>query len=106
MSLKTGIACIGTLVGIGVIAGLYFGLGLGWIFLGVIVGMEIVSYIVAAVGASSRTSTTGFGEFMRGWLLGLNGTQCVALGIGVVVAGALLNAGAPPAAVFAWRRLI
>ncbi len=72
MSLKTGIAFVGALIGSGGIAGLYFGLGVGWIFLGVIVGLGIISYIVAAVGAKSTTSTTGFGEFMRGWLLGLN----------------------------------
>lgn len=72
MKLKTGIAGIGATAGIGAIAGLYFGIGLGWIFLAVVVVLGILSYILAAVGANSRTSTTGFGEFMRGWLLGMN----------------------------------
>ena len=40
MKLKTGIAFIG----IGAIAGLYFGLGLDWIFLAIILGLGILSY--------------------------------------------------------------
>ncbi|MEZ5378257.1 MAG: SCO6880 family protein [Acidimicrobiales bacterium] len=35
-----------------------------------------------------------------GWFLGLEGPQCVALGLGVLGAGALLNAGAPGLTVF------
>lgn len=35
-----------------------------------------------------------------GWFLGLEGPQCIALGAGVVGAGALLNAGAPGPSVF------
>ena len=70
MQLKTGIAVIGAVVAIGGVTGLYFGLGIGWISLGVVLGVSILSYILAAVGAAG--SATGFEEFMRGWLVGLN----------------------------------
>ncbi len=36
-----------------------------------------------------------------GWFLGLEGAQCVALGLGIVVAGALLNSGMPAPLVLA-----
>lgn len=72
MRLKSGIAFLGALVAVVGIAGLYFSVGVGWIMLGVVVGLGLLSYIVAAVGARSGSSITGFGEFMRGWLVGLN----------------------------------
>lgn len=104
MNLRSGIASIGVLLGIGAITGLFFGLGVGWIGLGVVVGLSIVSYLVAAIGQSSRTSISGFGEFMRGWLIGnntaLNGflafaimNAIVGMEVGVIVGAslALLN---------------
>lgn len=72
MKLKSGIAFLGALVAVVGIAGLYFGVGVGWVMLGVVAGLGLVSYIVAAVGVGSGSSSTGFGEFMRGWLVGLN----------------------------------
>lgn len=72
MNLKSGIAFVGVLVGAGTMVGIYFGLGVGWISLSVIAGLAIISYIVAAVGQLSETSISGFGEFMRGWLIGNN----------------------------------
>lgn len=85
MQLKSWIAFLGTLVAIGAVAAVYFTLGIGWISLGIAVGVAIVGYIVAAVGAVSRTSTNAFGEFMRGWLVGMNA------GLNGVLAFALLN---------------
>ena len=67
MDLKTWVALIGALIAGAAIIGLFAAVGVGWILL-VAVVVGIISYIVAAVGASSRTSITTFGEFMRGWL--------------------------------------
>lgn len=72
MKLNSLVALIGSLIGIGGITGLYFGLGVGWISLAIVAGVAIVSYVVAAIGASSQSSISSFGEFMRGWLVGLN----------------------------------
>lgn len=72
MKLKSFVAFIGALIGIGAITGLYFGLGVSWISLAIVVGVTILGYIIAAIGAASRSSISGFGEFMRGWLVGLN----------------------------------
>ena len=69
MQLKSLIALIGTLIGIAGITALYFGLGIGWISLLVVVGVSILSYVIAAIGAASRSSISAFGEFMRGWLV-------------------------------------
>jgi len=71
MQLKTGIAIIGAVIAVGGVAGLYFGLGIGWISLAIIVGATLLSYILAALGAAAA-SALGFEEFMRGWLVGLN----------------------------------
>lgn len=65
--MKPTVAFFGTLAGAAGIAGLYFGLGIDWISLAVVFGVTLISYIVAHL-----TATTGFGEFMRGWLIGLN----------------------------------
>ncbi len=86
MQLKSWIAFVGALATIGVVAAVYFTLGIGWISLGVVVGVGVVSYIVAAVAAAPLTSTNAFGEFMRGWLVGLN------TGLNGFLAFALLNA--------------
>ena len=72
MELKTGWTFLGSLLGLGGAAGLYFGLGVGWIALGVVAGVVLIGYIVAAVAAAPRDRTTGFGEFMRGLLIGFN----------------------------------
>jgi hypothetical protein len=85
MKLKSVTALIGALIGIGGITGLYFGLGISWPAVAVVVGVAIASYIVAAVGAASRSSISAFGEFMRGWLVGLN------VGLNGFLAFALMN---------------
>lgn len=72
MNLKTGVAFVGSLVGLGAAAGLYFGFGISWIGLAVLAGAGLVLYVVAALASSSTSSTTGFGELMRGLLVGLN----------------------------------
>ena len=71
MKLNTGIAIIGAVVAAGGVTGLYFGLGIGWIALGIVLGVTLLSYVLAAIGAAS-SSALGFEEFMRGWLVGLN----------------------------------
>lgn len=75
MTLKSGIALVGALIATAALAGLYVAIGIGWIMLGVVAGLGLLSYIVAAVGAASPSSITGFGEFMRGWLVGLNASM-------------------------------
>lgn len=65
--MKSIVALFGTLAGVAGVVGLYFGLGIGWISLAIIVGVTLLSYIGAHF-----TAATGFGEFMRGWLIGLN----------------------------------
>lgn len=65
--MKTTVAFFGALAGVAGVAGLYFGLGIGWISLAIVVGVTLIGYIVAHL-----TATTGFGEFMRGLLIGFN----------------------------------
>jgi hypothetical protein len=72
MQLKSGITLIGAIVAGAAIAGLYLGLRIGVISLSVSAGLGILGYIVAAIGASPRDEVTDFGEFMRGWLIGMN----------------------------------
>jgi hypothetical protein len=96
MALKTGFAFLGALAPVGAIAAAYFGLGADWYLIALVAGaIALVSYIIAAVSAGS-----GFGEFMRGWLIGLNSALNAVLGfavaskvggaeIGWVVAGTL-----------------
>ncbi len=86
MDLKSWVAFAGAMVAIGAVAAVYFTLGIGWISLGIVVGVAVVSYIVAAVAAAPLTATNAFGEFMRGWLVGLN------TGLNGFLAFALLNA--------------
>ena len=49
-----------------------------WIAAGCAAALTLVSYIVAAATAATR-----FGEFMRGWLVGLNAVLNVAFGFGL-----------------------
>jgi hypothetical protein len=96
MTLKTGIATIGALVPVAIIAGVYFGLGASGKVLAIVAAVTgalgIISYIVAAVSAA-----TSFGEFMRGWLIGLNTALNVVLGFSIVA----LFAGTAGGIVFA-----
>lgn len=72
MKLKTWIVFLGAIIAIGAVIGVYFGVGVSWIGLGVVVGAALLSYVLGAVGAAPDDHTTGFGEFMRGWLVGFN----------------------------------
>lgn len=72
MNLKTGVAFVGSLIGLGGAAGVYFGIGANWVALGVIVGVGVIGYIVGAVAAAPTSRSTEFGEFMRGLLVGFN----------------------------------
>jgi len=65
--MKTTVAFFGALAGVAGVVGLYFGLGIGWLGLAIVIGVTLVSYILV-----HHTATTGFGEFMRGWLIGFN----------------------------------
>lgn len=96
MRLRSWMALIGAAVGIGAVAALYFTLGIGWISLLIVIGVGIVSYIVAAAGSLSLTSTNVFGEIMRGWLVGMNS------GLNGFIAFALINhlAGLAPGIIF------
>jgi hypothetical protein len=81
--LKTTMSVIGSIFPAVAIAAIYFLIGVDWSALGIIVGvcaaLSIVSYILAAVGA-----TSSFGEFMRGWLIGLNAALNAVLGYALV----------------------
>jgi hypothetical protein len=80
--LKTGFTALGALLPAAGIAVSYFASGAGWNVLGVLAGVAgalgLVSYIVASVAAE-----TSFGEFMRGWLIGLNAALNAALGFAI-----------------------
>ncbi len=65
--MKIKMAFFGALAGAAGVVGLYFGLGINWISLAIVGSVTLLSYIGAHF-----TVTTGFGEFMRGWLIGLN----------------------------------
>jgi MFS family permease len=94
MDLKSWVALVGALIAGAAIIGLFALVGLSWILLGVAVGVGVISYIVAAVGASSRTSITTFGEFMRGWLVGMNAALNAVILFGIIggVAGGIVGA--------------
>jgi hypothetical protein len=92
MRLNSWIALLGALVAAAGIAGIYFGLGISWVALAVVVGLALISYIVGAAGAASLRATNGFGEFMRGWLVGSNA------GLNGFLGFALLDALAGPEA--------
>lgn len=94
MDLKSWVALVGALIAGAAIIGLFAALGLGWILLIVAIVVGIISYIVAAVGASSRTSITTFGEFMRGWLIGMNAALNAVIWFGLIggVAGGVFGA--------------
>lgn len=72
MKLKSWIVLAGAVASIVVIVALYFGLQISLASFGIVVAISLLSYVVAAIGAKSKTAVTGFGEFMRGWLIGLN----------------------------------
>jgi hypothetical protein len=72
MKLKSSIVLLGAFFSILVIAALCIGLKISWLTLGIVVILSVLGYIVAAVSAASRITTSSFGEFMRGWLIGLN----------------------------------
>ncbi len=99
MKLKVGMAFLGSLIGLGAAAAVYFGFGISWITLIVIAGVSLAGYLAAAI-ATPRTSLTRFGEVMRGLLIGFNaglngvlayllvsaagaGGEAIAVGIGI-----------------------
>ena len=92
MTLKTGFAALGGMLPAVGIAATYFAIGAGWKAFGVIAAvggvLGLVSYIIAAVSAE-----TSFGEFMRGWLIGLNTALNAALGFAIVSAFAGVTGG-------------
>lgn len=88
MRLRSWIAFIGALAAIGIVATIGFTLGPGWIGAAIAAATAVVSYVVAAIAARSLSATTGFGEFMRGWLVGLNA------GLNTALVFVLLNAAA------------
>ena len=99
MKLKSGIASLGALAGIALTAAAFFLLGVNWIFILIVLGLGIASYIVAAVGAGTARDISGFGEFMRGWCIGLNAAANGTLGYGLVSLFAGVAGGAVVGAV-------
>lgn len=90
MHLKSWIAFIGALVAIGIVTATWFTIGPGWIAAAIAGGIIVLSYVIAAVASRSRSSITAFGEFMRGWLVGLNA------GLNTVIAFIVLDVVAGP----------
>ena len=86
MKLKTGMAFVGSLIGLGASAAVYAGLGISWITLIVVVGVELAGYLAATI-ATPPAALTSFGEGSRGMLIGFNA------GLNGLVAHALLRAG-------------
>jgi MFS family permease len=84
MDLKSWVALVGALIAGAAIIGLFAAVGMGWILLVVAIVVGIISYIVAAVGANSLTSITTFGEFMRGWLIGMNAALNAVIWFGII----------------------
>src|SRR4051812_15976287 len=83
MSLKTGYAALGAFVPAVAIGLTFCAVGAGWNGLGIVAAaggaLGLLSYIAAAASA-----TTSFGEFMRGWLIGLNAALNAVLGFAIV----------------------
>jgi len=65
--MNTGMAFLGLLLGAGANVGAYFGVGISYWLLGIILAESIIFYIIARFTAMTR-----FGEMMRGWLIGMN----------------------------------
>jgi MFS family permease len=93
MDLKMWVALVGALIAGAAIIGVFAVVGVGWILLVAVIA-GVISYIVAAVGASSLTSITTFGEFMRGWLIGMNAALNAVILFGIIggVAGGIVGA--------------
>lgn len=94
MTLKTGFSALGAIFPLLGIVAFYFGFGAKGPILGLITGivggLVIVSYIVAAISAATKV-----GEFFRGWLIGLNAAMNGVL----LYTIASLFAGQPAAAI-------
>ena len=91
--LKTGVTVLGALFSALGTTGAFIALGADWRVLLIIVaacaGLALISYIVAAVSA-----ITTFGEFMRGWLIGLNGALNGVVAFAIVASFGGIAAGA------------
>lgn len=72
MRLRTWVALVGALVAAGGTVVLWLLVGVSWAGLGIVVGAVLVAYVLASLGSVPEHRTTGFGEFMRGFLVGLN----------------------------------
>ena len=83
MSLRTGFATLGSLMAAVLILAAYFLVhpagSMRVLLFGLVAVVVLISYIVAA-----STATSPFGEFMRGWLVGLNAVLNALLGYAVV----------------------
>jgi hypothetical protein len=92
--LKPHMTALGSIAPVIAIVTLYFALGadgggLGVLF-GVCAGLCLLGYVIAAIA-----TTSGFGEFIRGWLIGMNAGSNAVLGYAAFSA----LAGAPVGAV-------
>lgn len=76
--MRSWLAALGGLLAAGGIVGLYMGPGISWASLGILAGVVLVFYIIARF-----TALTGFGEVMRGWLIGVNAGANAVLAITV-----------------------
>jgi hypothetical protein len=91
MTLKTGFALLGAVIAATLSVVLFFILGgasVLWIDFIVVSVLVVVGYIVAAC-----TVASAFGEFMRGWLVGLNAALNVICALVIVTAFAGVVAG-------------
>lgn len=84
MDVKTPVALIGAVVAAAGVVGLMVGMEVGWLSVGIVAVTVVVSYLIA-----NYTVGKGFGEFMRGFLIGINAAMNWALG--ALVYGALFG---------------
>lgn len=71
--LKTGVATGGAFVGLAIAVGSFvplFLVALGWVPTLLTLGVGVIAYICA--GVTDKSKVTGFGEFMRGFMIGYN----------------------------------
>ena len=94
MDLKSGYALVGALIAGAAVLGLFAGVGLSWPLVVVAIVAGLVGYIVGAAAARSTTSITAFGEFMRGWLIGMNAAFNAVIWFGLVGGGVGAGIGA------------
>jgi hypothetical protein len=96
MNLQTWSAILGALISTALFTVLFVAMGgfaMVFVFIAIVLAVALVAYIAAAA-----TAATSFGEFMRGWLLGLNAALNIVCTLTIVTSIAGIGAGLVAAA--------